>query len=35
LLLHARQKKMPAEENVNGYQGLLDIAFQNMEKTVI
>jgi hypothetical protein len=35
LLLHARQKKMLAEENVSGYQGSLDIAFQNMEKTVI
>lgn len=35
LSLHARQKKMSAEENVSGYQGSLDIAFQNMEKTVI
>ncbi len=35
LSLHARQKKTSAEENVSGYQGSLDIAFQNMEKTVI
>jgi hypothetical protein len=29
------RKKLSAEENVSGYQGSLDIAFQNMEKTAI